>query len=971
MLFGVLTLGAKPQFQLGKKYKIVCEQYTNGCTSIGSAHGKETPVYYLENGGSTDDCYWYINEEEPGRFSIRNASTGEYITYTGGRSDGIGAGNDIRYVGMTVTMDEDDALKSMWSFEQYSDNIYVIRNGSATTHIWDVRVSPSFVVGTYESNNITINQRFLIYDEDGVAVSEYAETVSGYNVSSWLVASTDVESSKWNNNGWTWHEGGAYYNEEASVVSPFYENWHASNQGPLADNSLTQTLYNLPAGSYTLTADMIAVLQGSVYYNGRMYRAGPATGVTLFVDNNTQDVSTYDGVPVHYTIEFTVGASGTITFGARAVNTTANWIAMDNIKLYYHATESELLAGELAKLRADAVGRWSSDQVEEKLIFMEEQTFENLEELRHQILAYPDGGPLAQCASDITIKGRTPIYVESLGMYLCSISEKHFGTNFTDTIAYTPINGYGTMRINGTPVADGATYTFANVEAQKTYSISFTNGSTTVTYPLTFTSLPVVRINGEFSNTYSNGYIVVAQPNKKKAELLDMKAKWRGGITNSNGKHKRNYHVKFLDDMGNKVDKRYFDLRKDNSWILESCQVDMGRIRNRVLTDLWNSYRHDPYYIDQEPEALTGSRGEFVELILNDDYRGIYCMTEAMDRKQMKLKKYDEETLDVHGQLWKSKDWSYATMMGTSPDGGYQPKYYLSDPNGDSEAWDSYNIKYPEIDEIYPVDWSTLYNAVDFVCHSSDEDFKAHIAEYFDLPVVIDYYILMETILATDNHGKNMYFAVYDKQVDKKITFGVWDMDATCGQRWSDQYYHASLLGPEQDYSQFISVSEHGDYNLFKRLRDTDAENFNSRVSARYHELRGNKFATDSILQRFQDYFTHFRIAGADQREYARWSYDSDVAGHVLNFETEYDYIDDWFTRRMNYLDTVRFPMTDIPGDVNGDTEVNFYDVRAVVNYILGKPQTGNFDFKAADVNNDNIITIADVTKLVNIVNGW
>ena len=967
MLFGVLTLVAKPQFQLGKKYQIVCEQYTNGCTTVGSAHGKETPVYYLENGGTTDDCYWYITEVvgEPDSYYIQNASTGEYITYTGeqDRVDGEGNGNDIRYVRMTAGVDEDDAYKSMWTFSLYSGNYFSIRNASEPAHLWDVRVSPSFVVGTYRrTDSPNLNQRFIFYDEDGYEVEDYVETVTGFNVSSWLAADTETESSKWNHNIW-WNmtSHGAYYNGEASVFIPFYETW-VSTPGRLADDVLFQTLTNLPAGSYTLRADMIAVNQR---YNT------PAQGVTLFIGDSSLPVSTYNESPIRYTVDFTVGALGTITMGVRTENTTANWVAIDNIALYYHTTESELITGELAKLRADAVGHWPSDQVEERLIFMEEQTFENLEKLRHQILAYPDGGPLDQCAKDITIKGRTPIYVESLGMYLCSISEKHFGTNFTDTIAYTPINGYGTMRINGTPVADGATYTFDNVEAQKTYSISFTNGSTTVTYPLTFTSLPVVRINGEFSYSYSNGYIVVAQPNKKKAELLDMKAKWRGGITNSNGKHKRNYHVKFLDDMGNKLDKRFFDLRKDNSWILESCQVDMGRIRNRVLTDLWNSYRHDPYYIDQEPEALTGSRGEFVELILNDDYRGIYCMTEAMDRKQMKLKKYDEETLEVHGQLWKSKDWSYATMMGTSPDGGYQPKYYLSDPNGDSEAWDSYNIKYPEIDEIYPVDWSTLYNAVDFVCHSSDADFKAHIAEYFDLPVVIDYYILMETILATDNHGKNMYFAVYDKQVDKKITFGVWDMDATCGQRWSDEYYHASLLGPEQDYSQFISVSEHGDYNLFKRLRDTDAENFNSRVSARYHELRENKFATDSILQRFQDYFTHFRIAGADQREYARWSYDSDVAGHVLNFDTEYDYIDDWSTRRMNYLDTVRFPMTYELGDVNCDGEKDFNDVKAIVNYILGKPQTGNFEFKAADVNNDGIITIADVTKLVNIVNGW
>ena len=973
----ICTLGAmaKPQFQVGKRYKIICEQYPYGCTSIGSAHGKQTPVYYLENGGTTDDCYWYIYEstDQPGCYYIQNADTEEYVTFTGegDRVNGEGNGNDIRYVRMTTGVDEDDALKSMWTFVLYSGDYFAIRNASVPAHLWDLRVSPSFVVGTYNNtNDPNQNQRFIFYDEDGYVVEEVTETVSGFDVSSWLVAGTDTESSKWTNNGWQWHEGGAYYNGEAFVVSPFYENWHPSNWGPLGDCSLSQTLYNLPAGDYTLRADMIAVLQGNVRYNGQWLYAGPASGVYLFANNNSVAASTYNETPVRYTIDFTLGTDGTLNFGARTQSTTANWIAIDNVALFYHTTESELITGELAKLRADVAGLITNDELEEQLVFTDE-TYEALEELRHNLLNRPTLGPLAECADSITIKGRTPIYVESLGYYLCSISEKHFGTNFTDTIAYRSKNGYGTMYINGTAVANGSTYTFSNVEAQKTYNISFSRGSTTVSYPLTFTSLPIVRINGEFNNTYSRGYITVCQPNKKKAELLNMKAKWRGGITNSNGKHKRNYHVKFLDDMGNKLEKKYFDLRKDNSWILESCQVDMSRIRNRVLTDLWNDYRTDPYYIDQDSiSPLTGTRGEFVELILNDEYRGIYCMTEAMDRKQMDLKKYDEITEDTYGMLWKSKDWSYGVFMGHNSDNTYYPGTSPSYYDNGSESWENYNLKYPEIDDIYPTDWSPLYNAVNFVCTASDEDFRAHIGEYFDLPVVIDYYILMETILSTDNHGKNMYFFTYDKQVDPKITIGVWDMDATCGQRWSDSYYHADFLGPEQDYAEFITNYEHGDYNLFRRLRNTDAENFNARVEQRYHQLRQDNLATDSILQRFQNYFTHFRIAGADQREYVRWSGDSDVSYKSLNFEDEYDYIEDWFTRRMNYLDTVRFPLLYTLGDVNGDGSKNSFDIRAIVNYILGKPQEGAFNEQAADINSDGHITIADVTALVNDVFG-
>jgi len=252
-------------------------------------------------------------------------------------------------------------------------------------------------------------------------------------------------------------------------------------------------------------------------------------------------------------------------------------------------------------------------------------------------------------------------------------------------------------------------------------------------------------------------------------------------------------------------------------------------------------------------------------------------------------------------------------MMGAEPD-SYYPRDFLSTPNENKDSWDNYNVKYPDFEDYgYNTDWSTLYNAVDFVCHSSDEEFRQHVAEYFDLPLLIDYYILQEVILSTDNHGKNMFFGVYDKQKDKKITFAVWDMDATCGQRWSDDYYHWDGMNPEQDYAAYIQTHEHGDYNLFRRLRNTDADNFNMKVRQRYQQLRQGELQTDRILQRFRTYLDEFKTAGSDQREYARWSGDSDVAGHSLDFDVEMEYLTDWFTRRMNYLDEVRFDIDPLP----------------------------------------------------------
>ena len=54
-------------------------------------------------------------------------------------------------------------------------------------------------------------------------------------------------------------------------------------------------------------------------------------------------------------------------------------------------------------------------------------------------------------------------------------------------------------------------------------------------------------------------------------------------------------------------------------------------------------------------------------------------------------------------------------------------------------------------------------------------------------------------------------------------------------------------------------------------------------------------------------------------------------------------------------------------GDVNIDGLITIADVTALVNVLLGK-NTSSYSHKAADVNEDSMITIADVTALVNII---
>lgn len=65
-------------------------------------------------------------------------------------------------------------------------------------------------------------------------------------------------------------------------------------------------------------------------------------------------------------------------------------------------------------------------------------------------------------------------------------------------------------------------------------------------------------------------------------------------------------------------------------------------MRNRLCMDLWNSFSPVPY-INDEPDAINGTRGKFVEVLVNGKYQGLYCLSEKIDRKQLKLKKDYED----------------------------------------------------------------------------------------------------------------------------------------------------------------------------------------------------------------------------------------------------------------------------------------------------------------------------------------
>ena len=162
---------------------------------------------------------------------------------------------------------------------------------------------------------------------------------------------TNPDFEQLNTNGWELTISGqnvqyqrASYTNGDVTIEHFIEAWSFSGNGTLGDGWLAQTIYDMPAGKYTLEADIIAVNQGNA--------ATPVTGAYLFAKMSDiyvqTSVATGNEAPEHFELTF-ISGGGDVTLGVRVENTTANWLAADNFRLTYYGQTVD--SQELISLR--------------------------------------------------------------------------------------------------------------------------------------------------------------------------------------------------------------------------------------------------------------------------------------------------------------------------------------------------------------------------------------------------------------------------------------------------------------------------------------------------------------------------------------------------------------------------------------------------------------------------------------------
>ncbi|MBT9392967.1 CotH kinase family protein [Hymenobacter sp. NST-14] len=383
------------------------------------------------------------------------------------------------------------------------------------------------------------------------------------------------------------------------------------------------------------------------------------------------------------------------------------------------------------------------------------------------------------------------------------------------------------------------------------------------TYAVYFTQLPVVRLTtrhviADTPSVYAR--LQLTEPDGLVIESA-LGIEIRGGFSQTYPK--KSYELSFWHDSTGQqsADVQLLGMRTDNKYNLQALYNEPLRIRSKTANALWQEV-HQIYYKAAEPEAKNGISMEYAEVFLNGRYLGLYALTERIDRKQLKLKKYNQ---GITGELYKGAGWGGSTFTARPPF------------DNTSEIWSGFEYKHPD----EQIDWTALHRFVGFVLNSPDEEFYRTYQQQFHLDNAVDYFIFLNLLRAGDNTGKNLYIAKYKQ--GEPYYYVPWDLDGVFGTDWTGTHTGAT-----------DGILSNGLYD--RLLNDCAPDGFRDRLRARWAALRRTVLTQQHLLDLLQANSATLRRNNVYAREQLAWPAFRPSAAQM-------PYIATWLTARLQLLD--------------------------------------------------------------------
>lgn len=349
------------------------------------------------------------------------------------------------------------------------------------------------------------------------------------------------------------------------------------------------------------------------------------------------------------------------------------------------------------------------------------------------------------------------------------------------------------------------------------------------------------------------------------------------------------------------IDSCLLGIRSCSSWILDAMAIDRINMRNRVTFDIWNAMSRLPY--STQFGSRNGTIGRFVELSINGNSYGIYCLNDKINRKLLGLKKpklnADGTLQTLRGALYKSGTTDIADQNTRG--------YYLDNTVCVVEYHNAWELKEPE-DFACQEAWAPLMEFYD-----GNRNYN-YVQSHYYIDNIVDNHLLIMALAIQDNWGnKNKYVSVVDMSATgdaARLVYTPWDLDTSLGGRYDGEYYNGTYSdwkpadinkGGTQVFSVCVGQAEYQ-----QMLRD------------RWTELRLTTLSVDSVAARLRDYTTLLEQSGAWQRQWDTFQSRSAKPKLVENLSVEVEMIINWYRARFDELDAY-FGTTALPMEYEGE----------------------------------------------------